>query len=44
MIIQPRSLLDYCYPVGSIYTSTKSTPPDELFGGGLGSKLKIHFY
>lgn len=27
------SLLDLFHPVGSIYTSTVSTPPDELFGG-----------
>lgn len=43
MIIQPRSLLDYCYPVGSIYTSTNSTPPAELFGGGTWTQIKDTF-
>ena len=28
-----KSLLDYLHPVGSIYQSTDSTPPADLFGG-----------
>lgn len=28
-----RTLLDWAYPVGSIYQSTKSTDPADLFGG-----------
>lgn len=28
-----KSLLDYCHPVGSIYQSTDSTSPADLFGG-----------
>ncbi len=29
----PETLLNFCYPIGSIYTSTNSTSPAELFGG-----------
>ncbi|MDA9472634.1 phage baseplate protein [Enterococcus sp. 5H] len=28
-----NGLLDFCYPIGSIYQSTKSDEPSELFGG-----------
>ena len=28
-----KSLLDLLHPIGSIFESVNSTPPDQLFGG-----------
>ena len=33
LTVDGKSLLDWLHPVGSIYTSTDPTSPEELFGG-----------
>lgn len=33
LIVGDKSLLDLTYPVGSVYSSTNSTDPSDLFGG-----------
>lgn len=33
LVVGDKSLLDLTYPVGSVYSSTNSTDPSDLFGG-----------
>lgn len=35
LIVGDKSLLDLTYPVGSVYSSTNSIDPSDLFGGNL---------
>lgn len=33
LTIDGVSILDFCHPIGSVYTSTDPTDPGDLFGG-----------